>query len=218
MKKMKFKYIIYIMPVFLISVLALTGCKKSFLDRQPLDRISSAAVFTDKALTEAYLLNAYSNLPTGFTMYQVYGEYGIYMLANISDEARSKSTWIPSETTIVPGFIKPTDNPLDTWEGNYKAIRIANNIIVNLKTAPFEKAYVDRISSEARFIRAVLYFYLARSYGAVPLIKEPQSIEDTKGMLVARTPQQEVYAFIDKELEEVSQLLPSAANLSQSEY
>src|SRR6266513_4551006 len=149
-KKMKSKNIIHAIPVVLISILSLMGCKKSFLDRQPLDRIPGAAVFTDKALTEAYLLDAYSNLPSGFTLYQVYGEYGIYNLTNVSDEARSKSTWIPSETTIVPGFVKPTDNPLDTWGPYYKAIRIANNIIVNLKTAPFEKAYSDRIISEAR--------------------------------------------------------------------
>ena len=215
---MKSKKYINTIPFVLITILLLMGCKKDFLDREPLDRISSSTVFTDKALTEAYLLNAYSNLPSGFTLYEVYDEWGIYMLANVTDEARSKSTWIPSETSIVPGFIKPTDNPLDTWGRFYKAIRTANNIIVNLKTASFEKEYSDRIISEARFIRAVLYFNLARSYGAVPLITEPQAFEDTEGKLVARTPQQEVYAFIDKELEEASQSLPSAANLAQSEY
>src|SRR3981081_94855 len=155
-QKMKAKYIIRSIT-FVLIILSSMSCHKNFLDRQPLDRISSSGVFSDKSLTEAYLLNAYSNLPTGFTLYQVYGEYGIYMLANVTDEARSKSTWIPSETSIVPGFIKPTDNPLDTWAQNYKAIRITNNIIVNLKTSPFEKTYIDRITSEARFIRADLY-------------------------------------------------------------
>ena len=216
---MKPKYITHKTLAVLIITLSLQGCEKDFLDRQPLDRISSSSVFTDKALTEAYLYQSYHTLNVGYSMYgEVWGDNGIYMLSNLTDEARNKSSWVSSETTIVPGLIKPTDNPLDIWAKSYMSIRIANNIILNLKDAPFEDSYKNRITSEARFIRASLYFYLARCYGGVPLITEPQDIEDQSGMLVARTPQQEVYAFIDKELEEIGGILPSAANLPSDEY
>src|SRR2546421_6813555 len=129
-RNMKIQNIILKLVVIPVMLIMFAGCKKNFLDRQPLDRISSSAVFTDKALTEAYLYDLYSKLPVGFTMYNTYGEYGIFMLANVSDEARSKSTWISSETTVVPGLIKSTDNPLDIWAQSFMPIRIANNIIL----------------------------------------------------------------------------------------
>ena len=123
-------------------------------------------------------------------MTEVYDEfgYGLILTSNFSDEARNKSDWISSNTTVVPGLYSATDDPLDFWERAYRAIRIANNIILNIKTSPYEEAYKQRIESDARFIRASFYFFLARSYGDVPLITEAQSFDDTEGMLVARLP------------------------------
>jgi hypothetical protein len=210
---------------FLLVVMVIMpflSCKKSFLDRPPLDRLSSSQTFTDKALTEAYLYNLYSTFLAGFTMYDGGGggslaTNGIMMTSNISDEARNKSDWIYSNTTVVPGLVSATDDPLDFWGRAYQAIRIANNIILNIKTSPYEEAYKQRIESEARFIRASTYFFLARSYGDVPLITELQSLDSLEGLLVKQTPQLDVYNFIDKELGEIGQILPSATNLAPSE-
>ena len=151
-----------------IVIMPFLGCKKNFLDRPPLDRLSSSQTFSDKALTEAYLANLYSTFPAGFTMYDggsggganVSSDNGLMMTSNFSDEARNKSDWISSNTTVVPGLYSATDDPLDFWERAYRAIRIANNIILNIKTSPYEEAYKQRIESDARFIRATFYFLL----------------------------------------------------------
>jgi len=203
----------------LLSVLALliltVGCKKNFLDRQPLDRISNSKTFSDKALTEAYLFKLYNSMPIGYSIYD--DCCSPFILASITDEARTKSTWIQSESTIVPGYISPTDDPLDNWGGSYKDIRVANNIILNLKTSPLDEPFKERIASEARFVRTFKYFDLARKYGDVPLITVPQSIDDTS-IFVSRTPRADVYTFVASELDEIGKVLPSAANLPSAEY
>lgn len=202
---------------FLMLSISFLSCKK-FLDRQPLDRISSTSVFTDKALTEAYLYRLYGFMPVGHSAFVQFGNVGLFSVADFTDEARSKSSWVISVTTVVPGLISATNNPLDRWTTFYRGIRIANDIIVNLKTSPLDNPFKDRILSEARFVRAVLYFYLSRSYGGVPLITEPQAIDDAAGILTPKTAQLEVYNFVDKELAEIGQILPSATTLAKAEY
>jgi hypothetical protein len=70
-KKMKKIFMIHkiFFLLVVIVIMPFLGCKKNFLDRPPLDRLSSSQTFTDKALTEAYLSNLYSTFPAGFTMY-----------------------------------------------------------------------------------------------------------------------------------------------------
>jgi starch-binding outer membrane protein, SusD/RagB family len=215
---MKHIFFIHKLLGTLVFVMLLVSCQKSVLDKTPLDRIAGSVVFTDESLTQAYLYNLYNTLPDGYMLYEQYGGYGLYIMASITDEARTKSVWIDDEVSVVPGLISPTNDPVDTWGRFYTDIRTANALIQGMQTSPLAQAFKDRITSEARFIRAVDYFNLARSYGDVPLITVPQAINDTKGILVPRTPVKDVYSFIDQELEAIGAILPSAATLPSSEY
>lgn len=58
----------------------------------------------------------------------------------------------------------------------------------------------NRLIGEAKFLRALNYFWLVRSFGPVPL----QHVS-----LVDRAPVEEVYAYIEQDLTDAIQLLPS---------
>ncbi len=224
------KKLIYI----IVFAAFLSACEKDFLEREPLDRISSEAVFNDLALVEAYLYQTYNYIPHGYDFLSYsrnpdtpdagteqvgYNDQGAYIIDCLSDLLANKSGWPTSNSVIIPGQIFSTTwlVGLDTWERNYKAIRLANSIIENLVESELDPEYVARIASEARFIRALMYFDLARRFGGVPLIKNTLSIDNPDDLLLPRDPVEDVYAFVDDELSAIAEFLPSVADLPDSE-
>ena len=81
----------------------------------------------------------------------------------------------------------------DTWKGCYKSINVANAVI----------KYVDGVEmdgqaqykAEARFFRALNYFYLVKMFGDVPMITEPTE-DATLVEYPARTAASEVYKTV----------------------
>lgn len=207
----------------LASTLLLASCRNDFLDRKPLDIISSDAVFKDKALTEAYLYHIYDYMPVGYGLYQTEGQnvfsgLGITdLLDGSTDMLRSPSIWNESNSIMIPGLISATYNPLETWARDYQAIRKVHNLIDGLKTSALDETWKSRITAEARFIRAFLYFDLVRRYGDVPLVKDLQSFDNLDNLLVPRTAAADVYAFVAAELNACTELVPSVKALASLE-
>lgn len=189
------KKLIYL-SFFLVIV---SACDDSFLDRQPLDQISSSGVFQDENLLEAYLNNLQGRLPFGIHGSEGYGQYPC-MIASVTDEARAKSGWVQNNTVIIKGSITPTNfGGLGLWDSAYRTIRIANDLLKGIETSPLDEEVIKSISAKARYVRAFTYLDLVRRYGDVPLIKEPQAVDGD--LLVSRTPKTNVYDFIYDELE-----------------
>jgi hypothetical protein len=66
---------------------------------------------------------------------------------------------------------------------------------------------LDRMKAEARFIRAFLFFRLANWYGDVPFFETDPTLEATLSM--SRTPRAEVIAWVQSELKDVAEILPT---------
>jgi len=218
------KKIIYI----LLITLPFAACNDDFLDREPLDRISSESVFNDPALIEAYLYKTYNYLQSGygFLNYDVpgvdttaYSDQGAYIIDCLSDVLTNKSAWPRTNSVIIPGQIFPNTEMegLDIWERAYVSIRLTNSFLYNLEESELPADYVTRIKAEVRFIRALNYFELVRRYGDVPLIKELQSLDNYEKIFVSRDKAGEVYSFIDEELTSAAAILPSAKDLPQEQ-
>jgi len=209
--------------LLLFVVAPMSGCKNDFLDKKPLDIISGDAVFEDQALTESYLYNIYDYMPVGYGLYQMEGQnvlsgLGITdLLDGSTDMLRSPSVWNESNSIMIPGVVTATYNPLETWGRSYQAIRKVHNLIAGLKTSTLDEIWKTRVTAEARFIRAFMYFDLVRRYGDVPLITDLQSFENIENLLVARTPADQVYDFIDAELSVCGAILPTVKDLKSTE-
>jgi len=185
-----------------------TSCDDDFLNLEPTDQLASTAVFTDQNLASAFLNNIVGRLPAGQYNSPGGGYGNSYLLASISDEARSKSGWVPSNSVVRQGNIQPNNmGGLDIWREAYEGIRLANEFLVGLDGADFSADFISDGRARARYVRAWFYFDLVRRYGAVPLVTTPQSLEDD--LFVARTPVDEVYNFIFSELTAVAADLPN---------
>ena len=102
--------------------------------------------------------------------------------------------------------VKNTNSSAPTvYQGCYKAIQGANNVIANADACTASKDVVDKIKGEAYFIRAASYFWLVRCHGAVPLITD--AVFTTELLSIEPSPVRDVYALIESDLENAINLL-----------
>jgi len=99
----------------------------------------------------------------------------------------------------------------DLWNGNYQAINRCNQA---LKFLPLldkaDQSLRDRLTGEAKFMRAFTYFTLVRCFGGVPIVDHvPDGGSDAdNAMLLTRKTKEEVYAFIEQDLQDAIAALP----------
>ncbi len=87
----------------------------------------------------------------------------------------------------------------DIWLDLYRGISRANNSIANIPATPgLSTEEANSLLGEARFFRALAYFYLVRMFGDVPLVTEPVTSLD--GVYVERSGIESVYGLIVEDL------------------
>lgn len=85
------------------------------------------------------------------------------------------------------------------WNDLYRGISRANNAIKFIPTTPgLTETEVNRLSAEAKFFRAMNYYYLVRMFGPVPRITEPYS--SLENLYVERSSVADIYALIEEDL------------------
>ena len=196
---MKKSYLIIALSVF---GTVFTSCNDSFVNTKPLDQLSESVVWSDPSLAEAFVTELYGGLGNG--------GFDEQMLASLTDEA---SFTHPGRniTTITESRSNPADpgwiNNTLGWQQMYSRIRACNVALENLKKATtFPKATVDRLTGEAKFMRAYYYHQLVRYFGGVPLVDKTFSLADTE-FLTKRSSMKDCIAFIEKECDEAAALL-----------
>src|SRR5690606_27480702 len=100
------------------------------------------------------------------------GTYGQYWVLT---DNRSDDTWYGrpiDPSTYVDRFnVEPQSGYVgQVWDDHYDGIARANAVLDRLETAEFSSTLRDRLIGEAKFLRALLYFNLVRTYGDVPLV------------------------------------------------
>jgi starch-binding outer membrane protein, SusD/RagB family len=96
----------------------------------------------------------------------------------------------------------------DTWFDFYKGINTANTVIAAAPTANVADATKNTRVGEAKFLRALYYFTLVRTFGDIPIYTEP-----TPGVTneTNREPVAKVYDLIIKDLLDAEAALPDKA-------
>ena len=84
----------------------------------------------------------------------------------------------------------------DFWSSRYKGINLSNQVITNVPDIEMNEGVKKRMIAEARFMRAFHYYYLARAFGGVPLIRQVPA--GPEGLV--RTSLEETWAFIEEDI------------------
>ncbi len=107
-------------------------------------------------------------------------------------------------------LINTTLSPLNgivsnSWNGYYKALYQANNIISITNGLP-QSANRNRVKGTAHYFRAYIYYCLVTHWGEVPVLRT------NTNDLVPRNPVNEVWAFIEEDLDVAMDLLGTSSS------
>jgi starch-binding outer membrane protein, SusD/RagB family len=165
-----------------VILLSAVSCKK-WLDLKPTDGITGAAYWQTKEQVQASVTGCYASLlgsPNGSRslaeLLFLWGELRADMLA-------TTTFTVGEELDIMNVNILPT-NSITNWRSVYQTINYCNTVIdfapqVLAKDPTFTQDMLNRSVAEAKGLRALMYFYLVRSFGDVPLkIKATSSDQD----------------------------------------
>lgn len=203
------KYSLYIL--FAAVLLSTAGCKK-WLDLKPQDGIIKEEFWKTKEQVAASVIGIYSSMTESSS-----GTYGrtnyipsLSELLFVYGESRADNLAPATFTSIddidlVNVNIQPT-NVNANWRPFYRTINFCNTVI---KKAPevlandntFTQAQLDSYLSEALTIRALMYFYLVRAFGEVPLKLNP-TLSDTEITPIAKTDKDSILLQIVADLQD----------------
>ena len=198
--------------IVLLLVTASLSCKEKFIELQPISDMNAGTFYkTEQDMNQA-VMSPYASLR------DVYNQLFIY-----TGEIRSDNTtfsWVPGNSkdmTSIDNFgdVLLSDNSfvLNLWNNAYHTILSCNIVLDKIDAVPFRDAKVkEQYKAEARFLRALIYFWLVRVYGDVPKVDKQLSVQDA--YTLGRTPTQEIYDFIVEDLQFAEANLPAtyAAN------
>ena len=207
----------------IIGLAGFTACQKNY-ESIPLGQqqtINDVFNTKDSGGVSAmdYLSTVYQqSLPSGH--FRVSGDY----LDAASDDAVSSSNAVSAVQMIATGqYSSAATNADDDWSKAYTAIRDANIFIVNIYRVPMKeqlpngKPAIAAYRSEARFLRAWLYFELVKRYGGVPLLGDTVfTISDNAQ--VPRNSFSDCISYIVSECDNIKDSLRTAAMVNGNTY
>ena len=95
------------------------------------------------------------------------------------------------------------------WQSFFKIITYANTVLDNIENGNFfDLKRKDHIKGEAYMMRAYAYYSLGWNFGGVPLYDKFYATEDI--LNIARSSQEETFAFAEKDYLKAISLLPEA--------
>lgn len=104
-----------------------------------------------------------------------------------------------------------SDTSDDIWDNCYNAINVANNAIASIPQISMDSNTASELTAEAKFFRAFNYFYLVKTFGDVPLLLEPSTLEN---LYPERTAASAIYTQIETDLKDAINVLPAATFLA----
>lgn len=205
----------YIM-IALVSLLVGSSCKKEFIELNPPSSLNSESFYKTESDMNQAVLAAYGNLRS------VYNNPFVRL-----GEIRSDNTtysWLsgnPADDNGIDVFASPllSDNnyPTNAWNNAYNVILRSNIVIGRIDPVKFtnetlKKQYI----AEARFVRALMYFWLNRSFGGftssgelLGVPKVDKEVTPTEAYEINRASLQEIYDLIIEDLTYAETNLPA---------
>lgn len=204
-----FKNTFYKIAVMAVLSLPICSCNK-YLDLHPQNGITSDKFWQTKEQLQTAVIGIYATMRTG-------------PAADFFEWGEARADFVApgpgisvDENSIINTSILPTNGIVD-WSPFYQIISLCNNVIDNApgvitRDHTLTQDVLNSSLGEARAIRALMYFYLVRSFGDVPLLlKYTDSDNDLQQL--AKTPQKDVLTQIVADLKAAETLaVPSYGN------
>lgn len=195
--------------IFLVVLLFTTVSCKKFLTTEPLDAVSDESTIYDKTSAETALRGLYRQMGNA----DYYGENYVALAYWASGDMVNLTT--AGSANIVDINFRADDVLFnDSWVAIYNAINRANHIITKIPDVndpALTEVQKNKILGEAKFLRALCYFDLARAWGGVQILLEPTTSLSNRSA-VKRSTVEQTYDQVLKDLEDAEDLLTDDVN------
>lgn len=182
----------------LLAIFSLSAC--NFLDEPLKGAFTSEDYFTSAEKAEMAVNGIYNSL---------YG-HNLWVFADVASDDAEKGGNAGDQVDInyIANFTAAADNGQinNFWQHTYETISRANNVIKFVGEMDIDEALKTRYVSEAKVLRAYMYFQLVNIFGQVPLKLNPQNTSED--IHVGLSSVETIYAQIDKDLSEAAAGLP----------
>lgn len=188
--------------ISLFLALSFVSCKKDLLDLTNPNTLDASNFWkTEK--------DAELGIDAVYNMFYKQGSWTRWIQYSFdlkSDECSNVSPWLELQDWTKFKYTNYDFNEGNRviWKDHYKAIFRANQVLAYVPDITFEdNAKKQRILGEAKYLRAMYYYNLALLWGNVPIVDKPSKPDDQP----FNSTQDQVYAFIENDLIEASQML-----------
>jgi hypothetical protein len=173
------------------------------LDLDPVNIVSEEKSFENESAINAHFARFYADmLSEGFQIsssdYNNSGQWDRFEYYTGYGVSRKNEDAIDKQGERISG------NMGYLW-WNYSAVRNINEfiILIDKYAGNFNDEKVKAWKSEAKVIRAWYYYTMAKRYGGMPIITEPQEIvNETEAMMTPRASEKETWDFILKDIDD----------------
>jgi hypothetical protein len=196
--------------------MALTACKKDFLQTTPTDRVSGSSITTDTSLFEDYVLNRY----LGVTLQNKEGDgsppgfgrgFEYAMWSSVTDESiytNNDGSWVLQQGQLAPDNLGIAGT---LWARSYRSIRECNYALSLINSMHISAGHKTRLIGELEFIRAFRYQDLIRNYGGVVLMGDKvtdltSNLQDPS--LFKRSTLADCFSYVTAQLDDAASKLP----------
>lgn len=201
--------------ILFVVLMSVTGCKK-FLEEKVYTQYDPVAFLKDKSGVDALLTGAYARSRIVAYDSRNYTYIMNEFTTDIAFETgggleRDAAPYIQFNWTPTDGFLN------NHWNKMYAAIASANTVlgvVDGLSGLPQET--IDGVKGEARFIRAVSYYFLFTIFGTTPIIELPANAGPDEieaiGKSTPRAGLEEFVQYLETDLNFAAANLPVAEN------
>lgn len=186
-----------------LSTLLLCGCSENFLDREPTDAVSSNIFWKTEKDANLALTGCYRQL------YSPYRPEEMWFWDTASDNAFCYHN-NKDYRAIGNGAMAASGVSVHNYF-TYTEIRACNEYLQKENTIEFRtEAQRNQYRAEVRMIRAMSLFFRVETYGDFPFSEEVyETIEEA---MVPRVNKDQLLEYIQKEMQDVIQYLPTTAD------
>ena len=205
-----------ILSIFsLCALMGLSGCN-AFLELEPLDKVSPDQLLETEGGVKALLANIYTMIPMEDFNYRPNNGFNQRGYDGVNET--TNLAFLTDEATRSDGGVGIGYEGFNYWP--YGDIRQVNIFMQNVEKAKeagtISVADADRMTGEAHFARAYMYYGLVKRYGGVPLIDKVQDDDYANGgpgaVAVPRSTELDTWKFVLNECTLAAATLPDATS------
>jgi starch-binding outer membrane protein, SusD/RagB family len=190
--------------IFFVALASGFSCSK-WLDLQPQDGITGAEFWKTKEQVQAAVVGCYSSLLGSPTGSRPLAEH-LFLWGELRADMVVSTLSTTNEEIDVINVNMLDRNSIANWRTLYQTINYCNTVIdfapgVLQQDQTFTQDALNKYIAEAKTLRALMYFYLVRSFGEVPL-KLKSTSSDQQIEQLAKSSQDAVLSQILKDLNE----------------